>query len=210
MLRRTSQLLLPGLLLCLLGAYQFAYPPMEGADCRLDDLPLVLAGLSGEDLPLEQAVLDDLDPDGLLIRRYRRPDGLPIWVVMIYFVNTRLGGHNPELCYLSQGYRTQERSQVELESSLGRFNAESFLAERPGRRERVATFWYTAGGRALGDVRRYRKQLFIQGLRENRSYGIFIRVSTVESSTKGEAEDWIRRFAAEVADHLPQLLREEG
>lgn len=208
MLARMLKILAPGILLLLVGAYRLAAPPGAGAASDLAALPREILGLTGSDVPTEQAILDDLDPDDLLIRRYTRPDGVPVWVVMIYFVNTRLGGHDPELCYRSQGYRTRELPEQQVESALGQIRAESFMATRGMRSERVATVWYTSGEGAVPDVRRYRRRLFFQGLRENRLYGIFVRVSTLETERPGDAEAWNARFLAAIVENLPRLIHE--
>jgi EpsI family protein len=207
-LKRALKLFAPGIVLILLGAYRIAAPPGAGAETDLASLPRELLGLQGVDVSTEQAILDDLDPDDLLIRRYTRPDGVPIWVVMIYFVNTRLGGHDPQLCYRSQGYRTKNLPEQQIESAIGPITAESFIATRGMRSERVATVWYTSGEGTISDVRRYRRQLFFQGLRENRLYGIFVRVSTLESERPGEAEAWNARFLAVIVENLPRLVHE--
>jgi len=210
MLGRVARLLAPGLLLCLIGLYRVASPPARGVESHLTALPSVLMGLSGVDVPVQQAILDDLGSDELLIRRYTRPDDVPVWVVVIYFVNTRLGGHDPQLCYRSQGFRTEDLPDAKIESTVGALKTENFSATRPGRRERVATFWYAPGGRIVPDVRSYRRMLFFQGLRQNRTYGAFVRVSTLETDQPGLAEEWNARFAAVVAGYLPQLIREQS
>jgi EpsI family protein len=207
-LGRATKILLPGILLCLIGVYRVAEPPGAGAKSDLAALPREILGLSSVDIPVEQAIVDDLDPDDLLIRRYMRPDGIPVWVVLIYFVNTRLGGHNPQLCYRSQGYRTRDLPEERIESAIGPITAEAFLATRGMRSERVATVWYTSGEGAISDVSRYRRRLFLQGLRENRLYGIFVRVSTLESEHPGEAGAWNARFLAEVVGNMPRLIHE--
>ena len=143
-----------------------------------------------------------------MIRRYRRPDGSPVWVVLVYFVNTRLGGHDPQLCYISQGYRIEELPRLRLETEWGEVTANAFLAKRRSRVERVATFWHTAAGHSIAEVRRYRNQLFLQGVRENRLYGVFARVSSLETGRPGEGEEWNKRFVAELARRLPDLLHE--
>ncbi len=208
MLGRAMKILLPGICLCLIGVYRIAEPPGAGAESDLAALPREMLGLTGIDVPVEQAIVDDLDPDDLLIRRYTRPDGIPVWVVLIYFVNTRLGGHNPQLCYRSQGYRTRDLPEQRIESAIGPITAEAFLATRGMRSERVATVWYTSGEGAISDVSRYRRRLFLQGLRENRLYGIFVRVSTLESERPGEAEAWNARFLSEVVGNMPRLIHE--
>ncbi len=205
---RDLRLLVPGLLLCVVGIYRFAFPPSQGAESHLKDLPYQILGCPGEDLPTDAAILEDLDSDDLLIRLYRRPDGVPVWVVLVYFVNTRLGGHDPRLCYRSQGFTTEGLPDLAFSAQVGERRAESFLARRSNRAERVATFWYAPGGRLVADESQYRSRLLLEGLRRNRTYGVFVRISTLETGSQGEAEAWTSRFAAEVADMLPDLIRE--
>lgn len=207
MLKRTVQVLFPGILFGLLGLYYIATPPGRGAASNLKDLPLLLAGLPGEDIPPSQIVMDELSPDDILLRRYIRPDGVPIWLVIVYFVNSRRAGHDPQICYYSQGYHTREAPPVHAASAIGDVVAESFVASRAGRDERVLTFWYAPGGRILPDVRRYRRTLFLHGILENRSYGAFVRISTLETDHRGTAEEWNKRFLGEVAGQLPRLIR---
>lgn len=209
MLTRVACIWFPALILCLLGAYRLGVPATEGAHSRLADLPYELLGLPGEDLSLDEAIIQDLDPDDIVIRRYRRPDGVPVWVVLIYFVNTRLGGHDPQLCYRSQGYRVEKLPEMRLQVGGKEISADCFMASNRQRAERVATFWHAPGGSPTSDVRHYRNLLFLQGVRENRLYGIFVRVSTLETSTEGEAQAWNERFVAEVARRLPSLLHEQ-
>jgi EpsI family protein len=205
-LNRATCLFFPGLLLFLVGAYRTSFPPGEGPRSYLRELPIELLGLPGEDVPVAQAVLDDLESDDLLIRRYNRADGQPVWVVVIYFMNARRGGHDPQLCYRSQGYRVQPLPLLSVPLEGRTFAAEQFLAERTGRKERVALFWHTPRKGETEDVGRYRRDLFWQGLWHNASYGVFVRVSTLDSGD-GQAEEWNRRFAAEVASRLPGLIR---
>jgi EpsI family protein len=207
MLGRGIRVLAPAILFGLVGFYRVAFPPVPGVVSHLKDLPPVILGLKGEDVPVGQAIVDDLDSDELLIRRYWRPDGTPVWVVVIYFVNMRRGGHDPELCYRSQGYHTSDLPERTVTSAEGVVRAESFLARRPGRSERVLTFWYAPGGRIVSDVRSYRRLLFLQGLRQNRTYGAFVRISTLDGDRPDEAESWNERFVAEIARYLPQLIR---
>ncbi|MDM7913950.1 MAG: hypothetical protein QUU85_01605, partial [Candidatus Eisenbacteria bacterium] len=59
-----------------------------------------------------------------------------------------------------------------------------------------------------GDVGRYRWRQFWQGLRRNSTYGVFVRISTLETPRAGEAEAWNERFLSEVVKLLPSLIRE--
>lgn len=189
----------------LLAAYILAFPPQKIEGTRLDTCPMELAGMPGTKLGLEQAVLDDLDPDDYLLRRYDRPDGGPVWLVIVYFQNARLGAHDPQVCYRSQGYQIQALPDGAVATSIGPLPYRSFLAVKGSQRELVRCLWYTAGG-ALADVKGWRDRMFFQGLRSNRSFGAFVRISTLETGEPGAAERTITEIMRDLAPHLPEFF----
>ena len=197
-------------LLALLAAYVLFIPPGRASTIHLATLPGEIAGFSGRDLPLEQAVLDDLDPDGILIRRYERAGVSPVWLVVVYFENARLGAHNPELCYRSQGFDVKLEADRALESAIGTVPCKVFEATRGDRQELVNYFWYTAGRRAIGEVKTFRDQMFFQGLKSNRSFGAFVRISTLTNGDRAGADALLARFVEQLAQDLPAMIPEEN
>jgi EpsI family protein len=199
-------LLLPGTI------YVLAQPPKAVAESRLTELPRTLLGMPSVDVPASQMVLEDLRPTEILLRSYRRPDGEPLWLVVIFFQNARWGAHDPRLCYLSQGYRLEEAPQpVRIAVPGGPpLEAERFRVRKGEDRRSVLVWWYVPEMGATGDQETYRRLLMLQGLRERASYGAFVRVSTTLRGPEGEAEALAERFAAEVATWLPRLIRKGG
>lgn len=189
-----------------LAAYVLLIPPQTSGGASLDVLPLELSGLPGEDLDIEQVVLDDLNPDAILSRRYARPDGLPVWLVIIYFENARLGAHDPELCYRSQGFQVSEAPTDGIPTELGPIPVVSFDAVRGARREMVRYFWYTAGRQTMAEVKAFRDEMFFQGLKLNRSFGAFVRVSTLAGEDPDLSEDVLREYIRDLAPYLPQMF----
>jgi EpsI family protein len=195
--------------LAALAAYMLLYPPQKISGTQLDSCPMELAGYPGTVLGLDQAVLDDLDPDDYLLRRYDRPDGLPIWVVIIYFQNARLGAHDPELCYRSQGYQVTRVAPLAVATARGPLTYHSFLARKGPRDELVRVFWYTAGGRTLDEVKGWRDSMFFQGLKSNRSFGAFVRISTLEGDDPRAAKEALDRVMQDLAPRLPGFFPEK-
>lgn len=193
-------------LLALVAGYVIAFPPLELKGTRLDTCPMELAGMPGTKLTLEQAVLDDLDPDDYLIRQYTRPDGVPVWLVIVYFQNARLGAHDPQICYRSQGYKVQESPVGSVDTAAGPLPYRSFVAVKGSRREVVRCLWFTAGG-ALADVKGWRDRMFFQGLRNNRSFGAFVRISTMDTGDRGTAELAITDIMRDLAPRLAGFFR---
>lgn len=197
-------------LFCLAGlaGYVLAFPPLKIEGTRLDTCPPVLGGYGGVPLEMGQTVLDDLDPDDYLLRRLERPDGLPIWLIIVYFQNARLGAHDPELCYRSQGFRVEALPDGRVDSAIGTIPYRSFLAKKGTGGELVYYFWYTAGRQALADVKGWRDRMFFQGLRSNRSFGAFVRVSTPPGGDPEVSARALRGVIADLARHLPGFFPE--
>jgi EpsI family protein len=196
-------------LVALLAGYVLVFPPWKAQGTRLDTCPMELGGMPGTKLTLEQTVLDDLDPDGYLVRRYERPDGIPIWLVIVYFQNARLGAHDPQVCYRSQGFQVQALPDGTVATAIGPVPYRGFLAVKGSRRELVRCLWYTGGG-VLADVKGWRDRMFFQGLRSNRSFGAFVRISTLETGDPGTAEQLVTKFTRDLAPHLPELFPADG
>jgi EpsI family protein len=196
-------------LLAGLAAYVVLWPPQRASATRLDEMPASILGFPGSEVGLDQAVLDDLNPDGLICREYRRPDNLPVWLIVVYFENARLGAHDPLLCYRSQGFTIEPLPDETLSSSIGPIPMRSFRAVRGGRVERVSYFWYTAGAQALAEVKAFRDSMFWQGLLHNRSFGAFVRVSTIETDPE-QANAIVARFVQQMAPSLPKIFPEHS
>jgi EpsI family protein len=196
-------------MLALLAGYVIAFRPLTLEGTRLEACPMELAGMPGTKLTLDQAVLDDLDPDDYLIRQYTRADGIPVWLVIAYFQNARLGAHDPQICYRSQGYQVQELPPGSVATAIGPFPYRTFVAVQGPHREVVRCFWFTAGG-PLADVKGWRDRMFFQGLRNNRSFGAFVRISTMDTGDMGAAERTIADITRDLAPHLPGFFPEEG
>jgi EpsI family protein len=194
-------------LLAALAAYVLLLPPQQAGATHLDQVPRSILGFPGSEVDLEQTVIDDLDSDAVISREYRRPDNLPVWLIVVYFENARLGAHDPLLCYRSQGFTVEMLPDQTVPSSIGPVPLRSFRAVRGSRVERVSYFWYTNGARALAEVKTFRDSMFFQGLLHNRSFGAFVRVSTIETDPT-QASEMIARFVEEIAPSLPRVFPE--
>ena len=208
MLRR-PRILVPLAALALLAAYVVLLPPKRALGTYLSRCPMSLAGFPGRQLGLEKAVLDDLNPDDYLVRVFARPDSVPVWLVIVYFQNARLGAHDPQICYRSQGFRVQPLPAVSVETTVGNVPAEAFLAVKGSRKELVDYFWYTAGGQMLSEVKTWRDRMFLQGVKRNRSFGAFVRVSTLEGENPNVAPGVLRSVIQDLAPRLPTFFPEK-
>lgn len=189
------------------AAYVLLNPPVNLAigGGVLKACPATFGEWNGTELSFEDAVLDELKADDLLIRRYER-DGHPMWLLLVYHQNRRYGAHDPELCYEAQGYTLMDRSRARLADGGAGIEVNRFVADRP-RDKRLVYHWWTTDGLSTADVGAFRRRLAVEGMLENRSWGAFVRVETlVEDDGLEAAEARVQDFGARVARELPVLF----
>lgn len=122
-------------------------PPIDLAAGHgiLRGVPHEFGPWQGTDAQFEQAVVEELRADDLLIRRY--VDGTrSVWLCLVYHQNRRYGAHDPLLCYTSQGYAVRQpgRARVDDGSPKGLI-VNTCIAERRDD-SRVVWYWWTTDG----------------------------------------------------------------
>jgi EpsI family protein len=199
---------LAALLLLATAAYVWMHPPENVALGRavLARCPVTFGPWNGTDLSFEDAVVEDLDADDLLVRRYER-SGDVAWLCVVYHQRKRYGAHDPRLCYESQGYLVERESRERVEDGTpGGLLVNRFVADRP-RDRRLVYYWYRAGGLTTADVEAMRRQMAVAGALDEPSWGAFVRVETpVRGKDDGAADRRLGDFAARVAAGLPAVF----
>jgi EpsI family protein len=196
------------LLLAATAVYVLLHPPanLAAGGKVLGACPTSFGDWNGTELSFEDAVVDELKADDLLIRRYER-DGVPVWLLVIYHQNRRYGAHDPELCYESQGYTLKDRDTVRVDDGTGEgLVARRFVAVRPHDR-RLVTYWWTTTGLSTSDAAAMRSRMAMLGMLENHSWGAFVRIETlIEDDGMAPAQARLRDFGARVAAALPAVF----
>jgi EpsI family protein len=203
---------LVSLMLVATAAYVLLHPPENLALGRavLARCPASFGEWNGTDLSFENAVVEELDADDLLVRRYERGEDVA-WLCVIYHRNKRYGAHDPQLCYESQGYVVERESRERVDDGTpGGLEVNRFIADRP-RDRRLVYYWYRAGGLTTANVEAMRRQMALAGAIDNRSWGAFVRVETkVRERDDAAAAVRLADFAARVADGLPAVFDDAG
>lgn len=198
------------LCLLMLGAtagYVVLHPPANLAIGRgvLAACPTTLGDWNGAELSFEDAVLEELEADEVLVRRYAHGDDVA-WLCIVVHQNRRYGAHDPRVCYESQGYGVGPMARHRIDDGTARgLTVNRFDAER-GKESRLVYYWWATPGLATADAGAFRDRLALSGALDNRSIGAFVRV---EAQVRGGAEATERRlegFAGQVARTLPGLL----
>jgi EpsI family protein len=187
-------------------------PPVNLAVGRgaLAAVPEALGPWNGAELSFEDAVVEELQPDDLLIRRYQRGHERA-WLCVVVHRNRRYGAHDPLLCYESQGWLVGPRTRVQLDDGTPEgLMVNRFVADRP-RADRLVYYWWATRGLSTADRDAFRGRMALVGALDNRSWGAFVRVETpVEPEGAAMAEERLRDFASRVARELPGVLARAG
>lgn len=164
-------------LLATTAAYVLLHPPPDLAvgHGALASCPAVFGDWNGTDLSFEDAVLEELKADDVLVRRYVLGDEVA-WLTIVYHQNRRYGAHDPRVCYESQGYMVEplNRRQV-ADGSPGGLEVNVFRAVRP-RERRLVYYWWTTRGLVTADAGALRQRMAMTGALDNRSWGAFVRI----------------------------------
>jgi EpsI family protein len=168
----------------------------------LQALPATFGPWNGTELSFEDAVVEELKADDILIRRYDR-GGERVWLCVVYHENRRYGAHDPRLCYESQGWLLEPERRARVGGDL---DVNRFVATR-GRERRVVYYWWATRGLATADAGAFRRAQALGGAIENRSWGAFVRVEAlVGAEDEAVADRAAGDFAARVATALPAVI----
>ena len=180
---------------------------------NLDKLPYTIGGMSGVDIPMEESVIKELDPDVYVYRNYASIDARIINVYIGYY-GTQKGGrtpHNPEGCYPGAGWSILKESvsivPIDQDGSKKDIMLNTLQVKR-GDVNQLVYHWYQTGRDTVivngvqQNINRFRNRLL-----HNRDDGAFIRISEDngdnEVKTKKDIEDFIRQLFPLVVQNWP-------
>jgi len=159
-----------------------------------------------EDSPLAPDVLEMLQPESYVMRRYRSPEGRSIWVYLAAYSGTgSTGAHDPTVCYPANGWDLSRLDSVDIavEGGDDTLKARLLLATQRGQEE-LALYWFQPVGRWPREAP-WEHLLRVYDRFAGRPQYVFVRLST--SLPRGERlpSDELVRLARELA---PWLRRE--
>lgn len=147
----------------------------------LASFPRTLGGWLSSDLPLTQDVLDVLGPGDFLLRDYQDPaSGSDVDLFIAYFPSQRAGDaiHSPKNCLPGAGWAPVSSDRITL-SLPGHepFQANRYLIAK-GEDRQLVLYWYWAHNRVVASEYAAKFYLIADSIRERRSDGSLIRVTT--------------------------------
>ena len=148
----------------------------------LASFPRTLGDWTSTDIPLSQEVLDILGPGDFLLRDYRdQGSGADADLFIAYFPSQRSGDaiHSPKNCLPGAGWSPVQSDRVTV-SAPGHapFPANRYLIAK-GEDRRLVLYWYWAHDRAVASEYAAKFYLVTDSIRQHRSDGSLIRVTTL-------------------------------
>lgn len=173
-----------GVLLAGTAALLYARNSSEIIPARepLASFPRTLGGWISNDIPLSQEVLDILGPGDFLLRDYRDPSsGADADLFIAYFPSQRSGDaiHSPKNCLPGAGWSPVQSDRISVSvPGHAPFPANRYLIAK-GEDRRLVVYWYWAHDRAVASEYAAKFYLVADSIRQHRSDGSLIRVTTV-------------------------------
>lgn len=177
----------------------------------LSQLPELIDGKKGVDLPIAQDQLDVLGPGDFLSRYYlldrKTP---PVELFIGYFPTQRTGVtiHSPKNCLPGAGWEFDSSHYVDLRDDNGKSHRVGEYIISNGESREFVIYWYQAHGRSVASEYLAKFYLATDAMRLNRTDGALVRVITPigpqedMSAARARAE----AFTAQFAPSLPRFI----
>jgi EpsI family protein len=181
----------------------------------LDQMPMLLDGRAGVDVPLDGYVLDVLGKGVFLNRTYisrkvaadARPlVDAPIGLFIAYFPTQRTGQaiHSPQNCLPGSGWTFDSQRVTTIKDENGTtYRVGDYLISNGKDRDEVF-YWYRSHGRTIANDYKAKWYTLTDSILYNRTDAALIRVVT--PLRVGEDQDSARRRVAQFSEHLAPLL----
>ena len=162
-----------------------------------------LGNWKGSDLKLDADVVEMLNPDQTVFRRYQNPSGRSVDLYGVFYGSQGANRtmHSPLNCYPGSGWEIVGKSKVRLHgpgNDEGGFEVQKLIL-RKGLVRRLLYYWYYAGGNSASN-QYVNKALTLYGaLMRGRTDGGLITVSTIQD-VSGMNQEYLKK------DFVPNLL----
>jgi EpsI family protein len=195
-----------GLLLHIRGSRDLV-PPSE----PLSQVPSVIAGRSGTDVPIADDALAVLGPGDFLSRIYtRQGDARSVGLFIGYFPSQRSGDsiHSPKNCLPGAGWTFESQQYVNLKDIQGRLHRVGEYVVTNGDSRQFVIYWYQAHGRSIANEYLAKLHLALDAIRMRRTDGGLVRVSTPVDSQESlsQAKERAEQFTAQLAPMLSRFI----
>ncbi len=162
-----------------------------------------LGDWKGADLKLDADVVEMLNPDQILFRRYQNPSGGSVDLYGVFYGSQGADRtmHSPLNCYPGTGWEIVEKSKVLLQGP-GDDKKDLVVQKlilRKGLAKRLLYYWYYAGGKTASNQYMNKALTLYGALMHGRTDGGLVTVSTIQDDA-GLNQEYLEK------DFVPTLL----
>ena len=177
----------------------------------LEELPMQIGEWTGQDSPLDEAIVRATDTDAHISRSYSRySDSERVWLYISYGMRARdLMPHRPEVCYTGNGWTLISRHSVELPLGDGmKLQCNTFEFSRGTlNKEKIAVLdYYIIDGKYCRDVSLLRSKVWRGSGAVRYVAQVQIVASIGASLTADSVSNMISAFAVESAPPISVLF----
>ncbi len=202
--------------LCLLSTFAIVMrigstEKVEVVEKRIDTFPYTVGGFQGKDIEMSQGIVDELNTDAHIFRRYLAISGDAITLYIGYY-GTRKGGrskHIPLSCYPGSGWSILESRTSEFDLLINgqeRRERLNFLRVKKGTEEELVYYWnQVMGDKILSSGIQMNYYRFLNKILYNRNDGSFVRVSIPLSTTISNDSRKLLSFVREIYPIIVEL-----
>lgn len=192
----------------LLGLALFAREWVESRQKSAPKMELIpfeqsLGDWKGTDLKLDADVVEMLNPDQILFRRYQNPSGRSVDFYGVFYGSQGADRtmHSPLNCYSGSGWEIVGKGKIRLHVPGGGdngFEARKLIL-RKGLARRLLYYWYYAGGKIASNQYMNKLLTLYGALVNGRTNGGLVTVSTIQDDA-GLNQEYLEK------DFVPALL----
>ncbi len=173
-------------------------------------LPVEVGPYKGQNLPVEQRVIDLLETSNVLMRTYVGPSKVNISVAIVYYPEYRVYFHMPEGCMAGRGsvLVTKGKEQIDVPGwSQPTIDANKLIFDQGGNRE-IALYFFESGPMITSYYPKMRWYLMRNHILRKQSGAALIRFSirTTAGDMQGNLavlKEFIGQFVPILPDYLP-------
>ncbi len=178
----------------------------------LAELPVALAGLSGQDIPIAQETLDILGKGIFLNRVYSSQSGansLPVGLFIGYFPTQRSGQsiHSPQNCLPGSGWNFDSSGTADVRQGDDTYRVGEYLISNGAARQEVL-YWYRSHGKNIANDYVAKFQMLKDSVLYSRTDAALVRVITPigQGESTAVAHDRAVRFTQQLLPLLPAYI----
>ncbi len=176
-------------------------------------MPVNIGPWSGQDIPMDDAVLAVLGKGDFLNRVYTDPSAPrtpPIGLFIGYFATQRTGQtiHSPQHCLPGAGWTFESARYTDLQDATGKNYRVGEYVISNGESRQFVLYWYQAHGRSIANEYISKAYMIADAMRLNRTDGALVRVITpmAPNESVDAAKDRVLRFTGLMAPQLSRFI----